>query len=90
MVCFFIRFQLGNISRAKVCGLDEHKKKKKKKKKKKESKDGMLIGGSLGNVERETEREMAYMSGLKDIHLTRWQQSHSQLFDAAGLFRDGL
>lgn len=50
----------------------------------------MLIGGSLGNVERETEREMAYMSGFKDIHLTRWQQSHSQLFDAAGLFRDGL
>ena len=35
VVCLFIRFQLGIISRAKVCGLDEHKKKKKKKKNKK-------------------------------------------------------
>lgn len=69
-----------------MCGLDEHKKKRKERK----NQDGMLIGGSLGNVEREREREMAYMSGFKDIHLTRWQKSHSQLFDAAGLFRDGL
>ena len=70
-----------------MCGLDEHRKEKKIK-----IQDGMLIGGTLGNVERETEteREMAYMSGFKDIHLTRWQKSHSQLFDAAGLFRDGL
>ena len=45
-----------------MCGLDEHKKNQKKSKK--------IVGGSLGNGERDRdrERERAYMSGLKDIY----------------------